>query len=116
MAEFSVSVLPYQCSARPNARWVLNVWHPTGKRERTYFETKEAAQAAEQVKSVEVQRLGWQALQIDDRLRLEALDARDRLAPYGVSLTTVVAEYVRRRGSASVSVDDVAVQFLASRT
>jgi len=117
MAKFSVSVRPYQCSVRPNARWVLNVWHPTGKRERTYFETKEAAQAAEQVKSVEVQRLGWQALQIDDRLRLEALDARDRLAPYGVSLTAVVvAEYVRRRGSASVTVEDVAAQFLASRT
>jgi integrase len=115
MAKFRVSVRPYQCSARPNARWALNVWHPTGKRERTYFETKEAAQAAEQVKSVEVQRLGWQALQIDDRLRLEALDARDRLAPYGVSLTAVVAEFVRRRGSANVSVEDVAAQFIASR-
>jgi hypothetical protein len=116
MAKFSISVRPYQCSARPNARWVLNVWHPTGKRERTYFETMEAAQAAEQVKSVEVQRLGWQALQIDDRLRLEALDARDRLAPYGVSLTAVVAEFVRRRGSASVTVEDVTAQFIASRT
>ena len=62
MAKFSVSVRPYDCKARPKAKWVLNVWHPTGKRERSYFETKEAAQAAEQVKSVEVQRLGWQAL------------------------------------------------------
>ena len=45
MAKFSVSVRPYKCSARPNAKWVLNVWHPTGKRERSYFETKEAAEA-----------------------------------------------------------------------
>src|SRR5277367_4058905 len=116
MAKFSVSVRPYQCSARPNARWVLNVWHPTGKRERSYYETKEAAQAAEQVKSVEVQRLGWKALGIDDRLRLEALDAKEKLAPYGVSLTAVVAEFIRRRGSATVTVDQVAEKFLASRS
>ncbi len=116
MAKFSVSVRPYDCKARPKAKWVLNVWHPTGKRERSYFETKEAAQAAEQVKSVEVQRLGWQALQIDDRLRLEALDASKKLAPYGVSLTTVVAEYIRRHGSATTTVDELAELFLASRT
>jgi integrase len=115
MAKFSVSVRPYKCSARPNAKWVLNVWHPTGKRERSYFETKEAAQAAEQVKSVEVQRLGWKALGIDDRLRLEALDAKEKLEPFGVSLTQVVAEYIRRRGSATVTVDQVAELFLASR-
>jgi integrase len=116
MAKFSVAVRPYKCGARPNAKWVLNVWHPTGKRERSFFETKEAAQAAEQVKRVEVQRLGWQALQIDDRLRLEALDASEKLAPYGVSLTTVVADYIRRRGSASSTVDELAALFLASRT
>ena len=73
MAKFSVSVRPYKCSARPNAKWVLNVWHPTGKRERSYFETKEAAESAEQVKSVEVQRLGWKALGIDDRLPTSCL-------------------------------------------
>lgn len=62
MSKFRVSVRPYKCSARPNAKWVLNVWHPTGKRERSYFEIKEAVQAAEQIKSVEVQLLGWKAL------------------------------------------------------
>jgi integrase len=116
MAKFSVSVRPYNCRARAKAKWVLNVWHPTGTRERSYFETKEAAQAAEQVKSVEVQRLGWQALQIDDKLKLEALDAREKLAPYGVSLTAVVAEYIRRRGSATTTVDELAAFFIASRT
>jgi hypothetical protein len=116
MAKFSTSVRPYKCSARPKAKWVLNVWHPTGKRERSYFETKEAAQAAEQVKSVEVQRLGWQALQIDDKLRLEALDASEKLAPYGVSITKVIAEYIARRGSATTTVDELAEVFLASRT
>jgi hypothetical protein len=116
MAKFSVSVRPYNCKARATAKWVLNVWHSTGARERSYFETKEAAQAAQQVKSVEVQRLGWQALQIDDKLKLEALDAREKLAPYGVSLTAVVAEYIRRRGSATTTVDELAGLFIAFRT
>jgi len=44
MPKFSIVVRPYKCSARPNAKWVLNVWYPTGKRQRRYFETKEAAQ------------------------------------------------------------------------
>lgn len=115
MAKFKISVRPYKCSARPNAKWVLNVWHPTGKRERSYFETKETAEAAAQVKTVEVQNLGWRALQIDDRLRLEALDAREKLAPYGVSITQVVTEYIRRRGSASVTVNQACEEFRASR-
>ena len=95
MAKFSVSVRPYDCKARPKAKWVLNVWHPTGKRERSYFETEAAAKAAEHVKSVEVQRLGWKAIAIDDRLRLEALDAKEKLEPFGVSITQVVADYIR---------------------
>lgn len=116
MAKFNISVRPYKCSARPKAKWVLNVWHPTGKRERSYYETKEAAEVAEQIKKVEVENLGWRALQIDDRLRLEALDAREKLEPYGVSITAVVAEYIRRRGSASVTVDQIAEKFIASRS
>ena len=31
-AKFSVSVRPYDCKARPQAKWVLNFWHPTGKK------------------------------------------------------------------------------------
>jgi len=115
MAKFSISVRPYNSSARPNAKWVLNVWYPTGKRQRLFFPTKEAAQAEEQVKTVEVQNLGWRALGIDNRLRLEALDARERLAPYGVTLTAVVTDFIRRRGSSSITVDQIAEQFIASR-
>jgi integrase len=115
MAKFKTSVRPYCCEARPNAKWVLNVWLPTGKRERAYFKTKDEADAEEDVKKIEVQNLGWRAAQIDDRLRLEALDASERLAPYGVSLTAVVTDYIRRRGSASSTVNELAALFLASR-
>jgi integrase len=115
MGKFSVSVKAYHSSGRPEAKWVLNVWHPTGKRERRFFLTREKAEAEAKVKEIEVQNLGKRALGIDDRLRLEALDAKERLAPYGVSITQVVAEYISRRGSASTTVDEVAELFLASR-
>ena len=52
MPKFSIVVRPYKCSARPNAKWVLNVWYPTGKRQRRYFETKEAALAEQAAKQV----------------------------------------------------------------
>jgi integrase len=100
----------------PNAKWVLNVWHPDGKRERRFFATKDEALAEQTAKEVEAENFGLRALQIDDRLRLEALDAKEKLAPYGVTLTAVVAEFIRRRGSATVTVVQVAEKFLASRS
>jgi site-specific recombinase XerC len=116
MARFHISVKPYRSDKRPNAKWVLNVWHPDGKRERRFFATKDEAIAEQTAKEVEAENFGLRALQIDDRLRLEALDAKEKLAPYGVSLTAVVAEFIRRRGSATVTVDQVAEKFLASRS
>ena len=115
MGKFSVSVRPYSSEARPDAKWVLNVWHPTGRRERRFFPTKEKAELEAKIKEIEVQNLGKRALGIDDRLRLEALDAKEKLEPFGVSITQVVAEYIRRRGSATVTVDQVAELFPESR-
>ncbi len=99
--------MPSGCSTSGYPRESASV--PTSK-------PKKRQKAEEDVKKVEVQNLGWRAAQIDDRLRLEALDASERLAPYGVSLTAVVTDYIRRRGSASSTVDELAELFLASRT
>ena len=115
MARFHISVKPYRSEKRPNAKWVLNVWHPTGKRERRFFETKEAAIAEQSVKQVEVENLGLRALEISSRLRFEALDAQERLAPYGVTITQVVDDYIRRRGSPKTTVREVADIYLKSR-
>ncbi len=110
-----ISVRPHKCKARPNLKWVLSVAQPNGKRKRSYFETKEAAEAASQLKKTNVQNLGWRASGIDNDRMLEFLDVQEKLSPYGVSLSAVVADYIRRRGSATVTVDQVAELFLASR-
>jgi integrase len=116
MGKFNVSVRPYHSAARPDAKWVLNVWHSTGRRERRFFDTKEKAEAEAKRKENDFDSHGRRGLELDDRLKAAALEAKEKLAPYGVSLTAVVAEYIRRHGSATTTVDEVAELFLASRT
>ncbi len=114
MPKFSAVVRPYKCSARPNVKWVLNVWYPTGKRQRRYFETKEAVLAEQAVKRVEVENLSLRGLKITDRLRLEAF-AQERLAGFGITLIRVVDDYIRRHESPKKTVREVADIYLKSR-
>jgi len=115
MARYRLSVRQHHSATRPNAKWVLDIRYPNGKRERRYFATKEEAVAEQSVKQVEVENLGLRALEISDRLRMEALDAQERLAGYGVTLIQVVDDYIRRRGSPKTTVREVADIYLKSR-
>jgi hypothetical protein len=115
MARYRLSVRQHHSAARPNAKWVLDIRYPNGKRERRYFATKEEAVAEQSVKQVEVENLGLRAFEISDRLRIEALDAQERLAGYGVTLIQVVDDYIRRRGSPKTTVREVADTYLKSR-
>jgi len=110
-----ISVRPHECEARPNLKWVVSYCGVDGKRKRSYFETKEAAEAGARLKKTKVQKLGWRASQLDDKTLMELLDVRERLAPYGVSISEIASEYIRRRGVATTTVDEVAELFLASR-
>jgi len=71
MARYRLSVRQHHSAARPNAKWVLDIRYPNGKRERRYFATKEEAVAEQSVKQVEVENLGLRALEISGRLRME---------------------------------------------
>jgi integrase len=115
MARYRLSVRQHHSATRPNSKWVLDIRYPNGKRERRYFATKEEAVAEQSVKQVEVENLGLRALEISDRLRMEALDSQERLAGYGVTLIQVVDDYIRRRGSPKTTVREVADIYLKSR-
>jgi integrase len=115
MARYRLSVRQHHSASRPNAKWVLDIRYPNGKRERRFFLTKEEAVAEQSVKQVEVENLGLRALEISDRLRMEALDAQEKLVGYGVTLTQAVDEYIRRRGSPKTTVREVADIYLKSR-
>jgi integrase len=116
MARYSISIKPYKSALRPHLKWVLNVWHPSGKRERLFFATKTEAEREKDLKRVEVENIGLRALDISDRLRQEALDAQEMLNPYQVTIREVVLEYVKRRGAQSAIIDDLAQGYIASRS
>ncbi len=115
MGKFSVSVRPYRSAARPEWQWVLNVWHPGGRRERRFFKTREEAEAEGALKESDFVDHGKRGLGLDERLRADALEARETLEPLGVSLREVVADFVRRRGQSSATVVGLVQEFLESR-
>src|SRR5208283_2159424 len=53
-----------------------------GKRQRKFFRTKDAAERELATVKKKLRKEGEKALLIPDRLRIEALDCRDRLKPY----------------------------------
>lgn len=115
MSRKPLPVRPYRSATRPHLKWVLNVWLPSGKRQRLFFETKAEADREAQTKSTEAYNLGARALQISPRLRLEAMDAEEKLKPYGVTISEVVAEYVKRQQIRTIALADLAEAFIESR-
>lgn len=115
MARFNISVRPYGSATRPHLKWVLDVRQANGKRERFFFKTKAEADKEAQIKRRETENIGIRALNISDRLRLEALDAEETLKPYGVSISQVVAEYVKRMQTRTIGIADLAENFIESR-
>ena len=61
MARYICTVRPCKLADRPNFKWVLNFYHPTVGRRRTYFETREKAEAERTAKEIEAANFGIQA-------------------------------------------------------
>jgi integrase len=84
-------------------------------RRRTYFETREKAEAEKTAKEIEAANFGIQAASLTASERIMALDAITKLKPFGVTLTTVVNEYVERRKACTASVAEAVEKFMATR-
>ncbi len=52
---------------------------------------------------------------MSDRLRWEALDAQEKLEPFGVSITEVVAQYIQKQEEQSIVIDELVKTFIVSR-
>jgi integrase len=114
MGKFSASVKPYNSAARPKAKWVVNIWHPSGRRQRKFCSTREKADRAAEVAESKFESHGKRGLELDDSLSAAALEAKEKLAPLGVTLSEVVKDYVRRRNCVSMSVTECAELYLNS--
>lgn len=69
----------------------------TGKRERRFFETKPEAETFARQQRVQLENFGRNASTLTPGQQEQAAMAFERLAPYNVTLNTVIAEYIARR-------------------
>ena len=115
MASYRISVLENKSASRPLAKWVVDIRHPNGKRERRYFSTKQAAESEAQVKRIEIQNMGVKALDLPLRVKSQALDAQEALKPYGASIADAVAFFIAHKQKTRVPVSVIAKAFEESR-
>lgn len=86
MASYRITVRANKTANRPRAKWVVDIAHPNGKRERRFFPTKQSAEAEAQAKKIEIQNIGVRALELPLRVKAQALHAQEALEPYGASI------------------------------
>jgi integrase len=115
MARFNVTVRSCKPSTRPHFKWVVNAYHPTKGRTRTYFKTKEEAEAQKAVLDKQADEFGTQALELSTSQRITALDAFQKLEPFGITLTAVVDDFVDRRRASTSTFAEVKALYLKSR-
>lgn len=88
-----------------------------GKRVRKFFETRSGAQAELQRIKTKVRREGDQALSIPDSLRIQAIEAAARLAPFGKTLTEAAEFLIRHLENSrrSIPIKQLVSEYLASK-
>ena len=79
MASYRISVRENKTTSRLLAKWVIDIRHPNGERERRYFLTKQAAESEAQAKRVEIENMGVRELDLPLRVKVQALDAQEAL-------------------------------------
>src|SRR2546429_7385680 len=77
----------------PRLKFVVN-YRETGKRKRSFFETKEQANAFCAFKNAELRKYGIEGSQFSSRLREEAGECVEKLSAYGKTLTEAVNFFV----------------------
>jgi integrase len=89
----------------------------SGKRERRFFETKKDAETFCRQHRTRLENFGRNSSSLTPAQQEQAAIAFERLAPYDVTLNTVVAEFIERRKAreASVTFKELFETFTASR-
>ena len=110
-----VSVKPYKHS--PTSKWVVS-YPKDGKRTREFFKTKKEATTRQEQILVELENLGNKAFEIDDALRLEAVQCAERLAPFKHSLSDAVTFLISHLEASkkSCSVGELTTDYLATKS
>jgi len=93
MRQRKIRVRKYSDSNRPGLKFVVN-YRETGKRKRSFFETKEQADSFASFKNAELKRNGVEHAEFPTALRVMAQNAVEQLKPFGKTITDAVQHYV----------------------
>ncbi|MBV9877718.1 MAG: hypothetical protein JO025_23530 [Verrucomicrobia bacterium] len=86
-----------------------------GKRERKFFRNREDAERELGEITKKLRRHGEKALLISDAQCIEAIDAVDRLKPFGVSLKETVSFYIAGHQQSSGTVEAAITEYLKNQ-
>jgi integrase len=115
MAAFSVTLRPYRSARFPWLKYVIRIRRPDGTVKRSFYRTLKEAEAEKSVKLGEIQDTGVRALSLDNRARLQALDAIEKLAPFEATIAEAVAFFIEHRRSGASTVQEACDNYIASR-
>ncbi|HEY7338933.1 MAG TPA: tyrosine-type recombinase/integrase [Bryobacteraceae bacterium] len=109
-----LKIVPYR---HHHYRWTITGHYVNGKRVRRFFPTKGEAETFLNQLRVKRENLGNRATAIDQRLHVMAVDATDRLKPYGQTIAGAVEFYIRHTETAkrSCSVEQLTEMLLATK-
>jgi integrase len=93
MRQRKIRVRKYSDSNRPHLKFVVN-YRESGKRKRSFFETKEQAESFVAFKNAELKRNGVEHAEFPTALRVMAQNAVEQLKPFGRTITDAVSYYV----------------------
>jgi integrase len=88
-----IEVRRYTDSNRAHLKFVVN-YRETGKRKRSFFETKEQAESFAAFKNAELKRNGAEHAEFPTSLRVMAQNAVEQLKPFGKTIVDAVQHYV----------------------
>ena len=104
----SIKLTPTRCSWASNAKWSVSLpsrISPTGKRQRLFFDTKQAALNFSEATRTRVENFGTKgSLILPPAQQEQAANALGELQPYGVSLNEVVQDWLARQKASAASI------------
>jgi integrase len=116
MRQRKIKVRKYSDSNRKHLRFVVN-YREAGKRKRTFFETKEAANKFVAFKNDELKRNGVEHAEFPTSLRVMAQNAVEKLKPFGKTIADAVTHYVAhlKATERSCNAEQLAKELLAAK-
>jgi integrase len=88
-----IKIRSYRDRKRPHLKYVVN-YRESGKRKRTFFETREAAASFVSFKNAERQRNGVEHSEFPTALRVMAQECADVLSGYGKTIRDATSHYL----------------------